>query len=193
MEENRSPGELIDGLDDLLVHVALRRAMRKRTEQLAALVKEAPGSHGFSNGMTAAGRRQVKACVLFFCAVMLGLFFGFCRVPWGVAVAGVLLAVAVLLFVSVGYLRKKACFVLYNSQVVRILSPRGEEELPYARIAEAHVHEDQLALCMQEKNVVLTAGAAENLQEMQAFADHLTGVMPGRVHYHGPVDDSEDE
>ena len=37
MEETRSSGELIDSMDDLLVQLALRRTMRKRTAALAAL------------------------------------------------------------------------------------------------------------------------------------------------------------
>lgn len=193
MEENRSSGELIDGMDDLLVQLALRRPMRKRTEQLAALVKQSPGCHGFSDGMTAAGRRQVKTGVLAFCAVMLGLFFGFCRVPWGVAVAGGMLLLAVVLGITAAHLRNKARFVLYNNQTVRVVFRGGEEEIPYSRITEAHVHEDQLALCMKDKNVILTAGLGENLQEMQAFMEHLTKVLAGRMHYHGPVDNSEDE
>jgi hypothetical protein len=193
MEENRSSGELIDSLDDLLVQLALRRTMKKRVAALAALVKEAPGSRGFSNGMTAAGRRRVKACVLAFCAGMVGLFFGWNRVLWGVAVAGVLLLLAVLLAVSAGALGRRACFVLYNESGVRLVSKAGETNISYGDITEVHIHEDKLALCMKDANVILTAGAAENLQEMQAFMEHLTKAKPGRVYFDDPVDHSEDE
>ena len=193
MEDNRSSGELIDSMDDLLVQIALRRTMKKRTAALAALVKEAPGTRGFSNGMTAAGRRKVKTCALVFGSVMVGIFFAWNRVPWGVAVAAVLLLVAVLMAFSAAALRKNAQFVLYDANAVRFVSGSGEKQLSYRDITEVHIHEDLLALCMKEENIVLTAGAAENLPEMQAFMEHLTKVMPGRVYFDDPVDDTEEE
>ncbi|MBR4887615.1 MAG: hypothetical protein IKU17_00555 [Clostridia bacterium] len=193
MEETRSSGELIDSMDDLLVQLALRRTMRKRTAALAALVKQTPGVKGFSNGMTAVGRRRVKTCVLAFCAGMVGLFFWWNHVPWGVAVAAALLAVAVLLGLSAAHLHRKACFVLYDGKTVRLVGKTGERSIPYNEITEAHIHEDLLALCMKDENIVLTAGAAENLQEMQIFMEHLAKAKPGRVYFDDPVDDSEDE
>lgn len=183
MEENQNSGELLDRLEDWLSRKRMASALQKGRAKLSEYQKQFPGSAGFITGYTACARRQIKALVLLFCGLMIGLFSLLAKFAWGWFGAAFCAALAVVLWgIALGK-RRASPAICYTDEEIHILSQtqKAQVVLTYPELTEIYVHGEQAALCTADSTWVLTAAQDENLKEMRAFLEKLAERCPGRT------------